>query len=76
LRAGRRVLAWFVREDGAASGNAANVLLEIAAAEQALGKLDAARAAAAARAWQIMAPVRTRDPTIRRLRANALGRFA
>ena len=75
LRHARRALALFIRVDGPASGDAANVLVEISAAEQALGNYDAALDAAS-RAWRILAPVRSRDPVVRRLRANVLGRLA
>lgn len=75
LRLARRALALFVRCDGPASGDAANVLLAISAAEQALGRY-ARSFATAMRAWRILAPVRSRQLEIRRLRANACGRLA
>jgi tetratricopeptide (TPR) repeat protein len=73
VREGKRALARFVRVDGPASGDVANALLVIAAAQQALGQLAAAQAAAA-RAWKIVGPARSKDPAVRRLRANALAR--
>lgn len=75
VRAARRALGLFERAEGPRSGDVANVLTELSAIEQDLGRFDAALRAAS-RAWDIVRASRSREPVVLRLRANAVGRLA
>ncbi|HZO11724.1 MAG TPA: tetratricopeptide repeat protein, partial [Polyangiaceae bacterium] len=71
----RRALTIFLRHDGPRSGDAANVLIEISAAEHDRGRFDAALDAGM-RAWRIVAPVRSRDEVVQRLRMIVLAQLS